>query len=269
VRDFISPAGVGDMSQRILDIMVWDAEFSKRAGVPTYPCLIDREHVVAELYGIVNVPTAVWIDEAGRMVRPPEPAGMSDGFRAMNTATFAVHLGMPIEAIDKTWALVQGAPNVNQDRFCCSICENAAAFRRIFDDLEKFRNGVVHQGDFPSRAKTMVYAERVLNWVAPLYRELLQLAPTGVQAFTDAQEAEIKKTGAHSLAIATIVGRATSAPVRRHADQRRAGLRRCLYGASALRLRKFPLDLLHPLHGRRRPGAVGDRGLRPVRAPIE
>jgi len=94
VREFIRPAAVGDMPQTIGDIMGWDAELSKRAGVPTYPCLIDRDHVVAELYGIVNVPTAVWIDEAGRIVRPPEPAGMGDGFRAMNTATFE----MPAEA---------------------------------------------------------------------------------------------------------------------------------------------------------------------------
>jgi hypothetical protein len=62
--------------------------------VPTYPCLIDCDHVVAEHYGVVNVPTAVWIDEAGRIVRPPEPAGVSDGFRTMNTTTFE----MPAEA---------------------------------------------------------------------------------------------------------------------------------------------------------------------------
>jgi hypothetical protein len=94
VREFIRPAAVGDMPQTIQDIMGWDADLAKRAGVPMYPCPIDRDHVVAELYGIVNVPTAVWIDEAGRIVRPPEPAGMSDGFRTMNTATFE----MPAEA---------------------------------------------------------------------------------------------------------------------------------------------------------------------------
>ena len=33
---------------------------------PTYPCLIDRDHAVAELYHMVNVPQAAWIDEAGR-----------------------------------------------------------------------------------------------------------------------------------------------------------------------------------------------------------
>lgn len=51
------------------------------AAGPTYPCLIDVGHVVAELYGMVNVPSAVWIDEQGRVVRPAEPAGVTDAFR--------------------------------------------------------------------------------------------------------------------------------------------------------------------------------------------
>jgi hypothetical protein len=57
------------------------------AAKPTYSALIDRDHRLAELYGIVNVPQAVWIDEAGRIVRPAEPAGAYEGFRKMNRAT--------------------------------------------------------------------------------------------------------------------------------------------------------------------------------------
>ena len=53
------------------------------AASPTYPCLIDVEHRVAELYGMVNVPQAVWIDESGHIVRPTEAAGTSDAFRNM------------------------------------------------------------------------------------------------------------------------------------------------------------------------------------------
>ena len=57
------------------------------AAKPGYPCLIDRDHRVAELYNMVNVPQAVWIDETGRIVRPPESAGVYEGFRAMDRAT--------------------------------------------------------------------------------------------------------------------------------------------------------------------------------------
>ena len=41
---------------------------------PEHPSLIDRAHMVDELFGIVNVPSGVWIDEAGTIVRPPETA---------------------------------------------------------------------------------------------------------------------------------------------------------------------------------------------------
>jgi peroxiredoxin len=60
------------------------------AASPGYPCLIDRDHLTAELYNLVNVPQAVWIDESGRMVRPPETAGTTDGFRAMDRENFTV-----------------------------------------------------------------------------------------------------------------------------------------------------------------------------------
>ena len=61
-----------------------------KAANPTYPCIIDQRHIVAELFDMVNVPNAVWIDERGRIVRPSEPAGSSDAFRKMDHRTFAI-----------------------------------------------------------------------------------------------------------------------------------------------------------------------------------
>ena len=60
------------------------------AAKATYPCLIDRDHLLADLYNLVNVPQAVWINEDGRIVRPPETAGSTDGFRAADRKTFTV-----------------------------------------------------------------------------------------------------------------------------------------------------------------------------------
>jgi len=57
---------------------------------PTYPVLIDRYHRLAELYNMVNVPQAVWIDEQGRIVRPTENAGAFEGFRALDFKTMTV-----------------------------------------------------------------------------------------------------------------------------------------------------------------------------------
>jgi hypothetical protein len=57
---------------------------------PSYPVLIDRFHRLADLYNMVNVPQAVWIDEHGKIVRPTENAGAYEGFRARDVKTMTV-----------------------------------------------------------------------------------------------------------------------------------------------------------------------------------
>jgi len=54
---------------------------------PSYPCLIDTNHLVSARYGMVNVPQSVWIDVDGHIARPPESAGATDHFRRMDLAT--------------------------------------------------------------------------------------------------------------------------------------------------------------------------------------
>ncbi|MEW6471917.1 MAG: hypothetical protein AB1679_06580 [Actinomycetota bacterium] len=96
-RPWIRPTDMAEQyPQPILDLMGWDAAAWANAGPPQYPCLIDERHQVSQLYGIVNVPTAVWIDEEGRIVRGPEPAGVTEAFKAIDLATFA----MPPAAIE-------------------------------------------------------------------------------------------------------------------------------------------------------------------------
>ncbi len=44
------------------------------AAKPEHPSLIDRHHVLADLFGVINIPSSVWIDEHGTIVRPAEAA---------------------------------------------------------------------------------------------------------------------------------------------------------------------------------------------------
>ncbi len=58
---------------------------------PTYPVAADPHHMVAERYGITNVPTTVWVDEGGIVVRPPTAAPADDKFRAFTNVDSAPH----------------------------------------------------------------------------------------------------------------------------------------------------------------------------------
>ena len=49
-----------------------DAEDVRPYAEPvTLPVLVDRDHVVSDRLGISNVPAVVWVDEEGRVARPP------------------------------------------------------------------------------------------------------------------------------------------------------------------------------------------------------
>src|SRR5207245_11457129 len=47
------------------------------AAKATFTTLVDAKHAVSSAFQFVNVPTGVWIDERGRVVRPGEPAWTS------------------------------------------------------------------------------------------------------------------------------------------------------------------------------------------------
>ncbi len=43
------------------------------AARPDHPSLLDPTHQLDTLFGVVNIPNVIWIDEHGTIVRPPEP----------------------------------------------------------------------------------------------------------------------------------------------------------------------------------------------------
>ena len=62
------------------------------AAKPEYTALIDDKHLVTHLYNMVNVPTAVWINEQGRIVRPNEVAYVDNRYKAMHGIDAAPYL---------------------------------------------------------------------------------------------------------------------------------------------------------------------------------
>jgi len=65
--------------------------YLERQGV-TFPAVVDPEHRVAELYGIINIPTVVWIDESARIVRPPRIEHATNTFQALTGLDCEPHL---------------------------------------------------------------------------------------------------------------------------------------------------------------------------------
>jgi len=75
-----------------LDRSAEDARPWIESARPTHPALVDTRHVVADLYNVVNVPTILWIDERGRIVRPNDVAFGTDTFKHITGLESARHL---------------------------------------------------------------------------------------------------------------------------------------------------------------------------------
>src|SRR3954452_22784114 len=68
------------------DVRPWTDE------VTSMPVLIDRQHLLTEVYAISNVPAVVWIDEDDRIVRPNGVAFSNDMFKEFTGAESGPHL---------------------------------------------------------------------------------------------------------------------------------------------------------------------------------
>ena len=99
-------------------------EFIDEAS-PSYLCLIDKNHLVADLYNMVNVPNSVWIDENGKIVRPAETTGSHDAWRSMNREDLSMS--------DEATALVANAQQTYMDAVK-DWAINGANSKHAFDD---------------------------------------------------------------------------------------------------------------------------------------
>ena len=74
----------------------------------TFPVLVDADHKFVDAYGIVNVPTVVWVDEHDRIVQPNRPAFGDDVFIDFHGVPSGPHL----EALER-WVVDGEEPFVD------------------------------------------------------------------------------------------------------------------------------------------------------------
>lgn len=163
---------------------------------PTHPSLIDTGYRLADLYNVVNVPTSVWIDEEGRIVRPNDVLYGTDTFRSIHgidheAGTAAVRAWVRGEtAIPDTGTLreLQSLPTADDQ---LARAEFALA-RRLLDagrakaaERHFVRAGELAPHDFTIRRGSLpmrgidsmgpVFFEMAVDWVGrgnPYYRPL-------------------------------------------------------------------------------------------------
>ena len=82
--------------------------FAIESASPQHPSLIDVHHRMAELFGVINIPNSVWIDEAGMIVRPAEVAPVPPSFKVERTNLF----GDTTEVPDRMLAIMGEAAHI-------------------------------------------------------------------------------------------------------------------------------------------------------------
>lgn len=102
IHEELGPDALGDSGLVVLTVAIDRSPDDARPYIErahaTHPSLIDVDHVVADLYNMVNVPTVVWIDEAGRIARPQDVHYVSSEFASITK----FHPRKPIAAL-RAW----------------------------------------------------------------------------------------------------------------------------------------------------------------------
>ncbi len=62
--------------------------WTSKAGLPP---VLDPEHRLSDVFGVVNVPSTVWLDEEGRVAKPPTIAPGDDQFKDFTDVDAARH----------------------------------------------------------------------------------------------------------------------------------------------------------------------------------
>ena len=132
------------------------------AARPEHPSLLDPEHRMDALFGVVNIPNVVWIDEDGMIVRPAEP-------------------GWPSARPELPSDLRASLPPVGRARTAPAVPERGP------DPMALLRSGQSRDG----------YADAIRDWVARGAASEYALTPDEVVARSQPRSPDLSKGAAH------------------------------------------------------------------------
>lgn len=164
-----------------------DAEAARpfiEAVDPDYISPIDRDHQVAGLYNMVNVPQAVWIDETGQTARPPEIAGTYDTVRSRDKITRAAPADVQV--------LPDEARTVYQDAIRDWV-QNGAESKHVFSSDEVKARLTVPDDNVATahanfRIGQFLMRQGKPDGAAPLFAEARRLHPESWTIWRETEE---------------------------------------------------------------------------------
>lgn len=106
----------------------------------SFPVLVDRHHLLADLYAVSNVPTVVWIDADGSIARPNAAEVGTDMFADFTGVTPEAHMAQVREWV-RTGAVPDDASyevdDLTDDEIAARLAFRLAAHHRRIGDAER------------------------------------------------------------------------------------------------------------------------------------
>lgn len=93
IREELQPKGLEVVSVGLDTLGAEGCRPFIEAAAPRHPSLIDEHHVLARTFGVINIPSSVWINEDGVIVRPAEAAPVPR--QETGEPTFELPEGLP------------------------------------------------------------------------------------------------------------------------------------------------------------------------------
>lgn len=142
----------------------WLAAARPADPADAHPTLIDTQHVTDELFGFINIPMAVWIDETGTLVRPAEAASIERSpLRDMD-----IPEGLP-ERITRMLTEVKKIPDVADDYRAAIVdwARHGAASRFVLSPDEVVARSLPRTDDEARAAACFELGEHLRRTVSP------------------------------------------------------------------------------------------------------